>query len=393
MMDIREIISEVVRKECEAYRLVELGLLPSVEEGVEMILPLVELPDDSFGEERARFYKWRKEFLCLFYTRIDYEGFIRREKDNSSFRRFLFAIKKRITGCLREDWKDTTIDKDLAVPPSTFAFKLSRMLGEELYERELPFITSACMPSDLEDLCRRSCHACFPIGKEELFARLKKDDTEFWDILYQTVKRLTELVTSGQYVSIQYRKEIIQDAWSDTALFLYGKTMAGELPEFESAYHFRNYIARVCLNKLRESIRKNINLEVSLDVPGGIPDEELPLFDEDAGNMPQALTGVMEDIDTGNDEEVGRMLTLVLWDKIEPWYSQLTKNIEDKVKLLFEHYVDGLPYNTIVAAQGYGKSEKELKRLENKMRQDAVRTRRLLKQRFMDLLQKTKSDE
>lgn len=387
-MDKREIISELVCKECEAYSLIELGILPSVEEGIEMILPWVELPDDSFREDAACFHKWRKELLHLFYVWIDYEGFVGREKKALSFRRFLFAMKKRITGRLREDCKDATIDKDLAVPPQTLAFKLSRMLDEELYEKALPSLSSVCMPSDLEELCRRSCYSCFPVGKEGLFVRLKKKDTEFWDILYQTVKRLTELVTSGQYVSIQYRKEIIQDTWSDAALFLYRKITAEDIPEFESASHFRNYIARVCLNKLRESIRKNISSEVPLNVPGGIPEAEFQLAGEDAGNNYPVLTGVMEDIDMENNEEVSRMLTAVLWDKVEPWYSQLTKDIEDKTKLLFLHYAEGLPYDAMAAMQGSGKSEKELKRLENKMRQDAVRTRRLLKQRFMDLLRK-----
>ena len=142
------------------------------------------------------------------------------------------------------------------------------------------------------------------------------------------------------------------------------------------------------MNKLRESIRKNISSEVPLDVPGGIPEAEFQLAEEDAGNNYPVLTGVMEDIDMENNEEVSRMLTVVLWDKVEPWYSQLTKDIEDKTKLLFLHYAEGLPYDAIAAMQGSGKSEKELKRLENKMRQDAVRTRRLLKQRFMDLLRK-----
>lgn len=387
-MHKRDIIAELVRKECEAYRLVELGVLSSVEEGIEMILPLAGLPDDFWGGNPDCFRKWRKELLCLFYARIAYGDFVRREKKNYFFRRFLFAMKKRITGRLQEDWKGTTIDKDLAVPPQTLAFKLSKMLDGELYEKELLFIASACMPSDLEDLCRQSCYSCFPIGKDELFVRLKKDDTEFWDVLYQTVKRLTGLVTSGQYVSIQYRREIIQDTWSDAALFLRKKITEGEIPDFESAYHFRNYIARVCLNKMKESVRKNSSSEVLLDIPGGVLDAGFLLLEEDPGYDCRVLTGFMEDIDMENEEEVSRMLTVVLWDKVEPWYSQLTKDIEDKTKLLFLHYVDGLPYDAIAAMQGNGKSEKELKRLENKMRQDAVRTRRLLRQRFMNLLRK-----
>lgn len=74
-MTIQSAVTELVRKECEAYRLVDLGLLSSVEEGVSMLLPVFETADLSVLDDFARFRVWRKEVLLLFYRQLDYAGF------------------------------------------------------------------------------------------------------------------------------------------------------------------------------------------------------------------------------------------------------------------------------------------------------------------------------
>ena len=73
-MTIQSAVTELVRKECEAYRLVDLGLLSSVEEGVSMLLPVFETADLSVLDDFARFRVWRKEVLLLFYRQLDYAG-------------------------------------------------------------------------------------------------------------------------------------------------------------------------------------------------------------------------------------------------------------------------------------------------------------------------------
>ena len=78
--------------------------------------------------------------------------------------------------------------------------------------------------------------------------------------------------------------------------------------------------------------------------------------------------------------------TVVLWDKLEPWYSELTRGIEEKTELIFLHYVEGLSYEEIAAMKDTRVSVEGRSRLVGKLRQDVVRTRRLLKLRFVELL-------
>lgn len=388
-MTVREIITELVRKECETYRLVGFGLLSSVEEGVERLLPLSGVADASVFDDLNRFRNWRNELLRSFYRQLDYTSFLEREGESVAFRHFLFHLNKRITFCLRERWKEPTIDKDLSVPPRTLAFKLSVMLGEELFRREQPAFSSVGMPSVLDEICRKACRECFPLELDGLLVRLKKEDSEFWNDIYLTVKRLTDCVTSGQSISIQYKKEIIQDTWGDASLLLHDKVVAGVIPVFETSLHFRNYIARICLNKCREAVRRNNLPEIFMSVTGEMNPGEFPDAGEERPDR-DLWTGSLVDIDCDNEEEVGRCFTVVLWDKIEPWYTELTKGIEEKTELIFLHYVEGLSYEAIATMKGKGLTGDERNRLENKLRQDMVRTRRTLKQRFIEILKKSR---
>ncbi|MBC8602687.1 sigma-70 family RNA polymerase sigma factor [Parabacteroides acidifaciens] len=388
-MTEREVITELIRKECEAYQLIGFGLLSSVEEGVERLLPLLGKVDSFVFNDYTRFSAWRKEVLHLFYKQLDYAGFIRREGLNAPFRRFLFYLKKRITGYLREQCKEPTIDKDLAVPPETLAFKLSAMLDDELFRNDYPWFLSADSPAQLEEVCRESCRNRFPIGLDGLLVRLKKDDPEFWNGLYLKIKKIAQNVTSGQSVSILYRKEILQDTWSDTSLLLHDKVMGETVPEFETSLHFRNYIARICLNKCREAFRKHNLPDISLTETGEVTAD---LFQSAGEEIPETclLANGLADIDCENEDEVGRCLTVILWDKLEPWYTELTRDIEEKTELIFLHYVEGLSYDAIAAIKGVDMPGKEQDRLAGKLRQDVVRTRRTLKLRFVELLKRNK---
>ena len=64
---MENLISEIIRKECERYRLVEWGLLSSVEEETDILCSLLSLPADETWEDRERFKQWRKELLTFLF--------------------------------------------------------------------------------------------------------------------------------------------------------------------------------------------------------------------------------------------------------------------------------------------------------------------------------------
>ena len=383
-MTIRDVITELVRKECESHRLIDLGLLASVEEGVDLLFPKFEADGLSVLRDADRFRIWRKEVLQFFYRKLDYAVFVRNAWLSDVFMRYLFALKKRQIARLRERHKAPTIDRDLAVGGRTFAFKLSGMLAEELFRQKRSALLSAETPDKLEEICDLCCRAIFPIDMAGLLERLKKNDTPFWDDLYLTIEKIAQTVTFRQSVSIQYRKEVLQDIGTDTFFLLRKKIGQEEFPAFETALHFRHYIARICLNKCREAVRKYNLSDIELTLTG-----EMSLEVEEEETVEVDLpNGGLDGIDFDNEEEVGFCLAAVLFDKWEPWYSVLTRGIEDRIELLFLHYVEGLSYEEIAVGKGVETSTEERRRLVNKLRQDAVRTRHLLKWRFVELLKK-----
>ena len=359
-MTIRDVITELVRKECESHRLIDLGLLASVEEGVDLLFPKFEADGLSVLRDADRFRIWRKEVLQFFYRKLDYAVFVRNAWLSDVFMRYLFALKKRQIARLREQHKAPTIDRDLAVGGRTFAFKLSGMLAEELFRQKRSALLSAETPDKLEEICDLCCRAIFPIDMAGLLERLKKNDTPFWDDLYLTIEKIAQ--------TVPLRKKIGQE----------------EFPAFETALHFRHYIARICLNKCREAVRKYNLSDIELTLTG-----EMSLEVEEEETVEVDLpNGGLDGIDFDNEEEVGFCLAAVLFDKWEPWYSVLTRGIEDRIELLFLHYVEGLSYEEIAVGKGVETSTEERRRLVNKLRQDAVRTRHLLKWRFVELLKK-----
>lgn len=383
---IQEILTELVRKECETYRLMDWGLLTSVDEGVTLLLSAYPSVDPSILADWDRFRDWRSEVLHHFYERLDYAGFLAHTIETDAFRRFLFVLKRRIVSSLHQQCQEPTIDKDLAIASATFAFKLSALLDEELFYETLPVLRSVETPIQLEHHCRNRCQQLFPIDIDHLMMQLRKDDSEFWNDLYLTVKRIAHLVTFGQSVSIQYRKEIVQDVWTDSSLLLHEKVLQMSAPEFESSLHFRNYIARICLNKCREAIRKHQLPDISLTVTGEMPPD---FWDED--EKPQNMEGIdsyLVTMDLDNKDEVEHLFAMILWDKLEPWYSDMTHGIEDKIELIFLHYVEGLSYEQIALHREMNVSGEALNRLIAKLRQDAVRTRQALKQRFYRIIEK-----
>ena len=112
------------------------------------------------------------------------------------------------------------------------------MLDEELFQKERPVLLTVDTPVILEEICWDYCRSFFPVGMENLMIRLERDDPEFWNDLYLTIKKIAHAVTSGQSVSIQYRKDVLQDVWADTSLLLHGKVVEKNIPTFETSLHF-----------------------------------------------------------------------------------------------------------------------------------------------------------
>lgn len=382
---MRFILAEIIRKECEDYQLVEMGLLASVESGIELVYS--RFASTAAGElaDAGQFLTWRKAVLQFFYQSVRYNAIFREGKDEQRFQRLLFSLKNKVLNIYKERYTGETIDASLAVPPRTVAFRLSRMLAAEQYRDESVYLDEIQMPADIERLYQQRCASYYPIDLKGFLQRLRVDDGDFWYELLHLVKQMAMKMASYLTVSNQYKEEVSEGTWEETYLFMKEKIRTETLPGMESALHLRNYLFRVCRNKGHEMIRIVVPDELS-----GFDDAFWVQVKESAEQDPPPFLDYV-DIDPGNNEEVSRALTIILLDKEEPWYERLTRDMADHTDILLQYYGEGHSYEEIAGRMKEGEAnltEAESIRQKNALRQTVSRTRRLLKQRFIELLRK-----
>ncbi len=367
---MKSILTEIIRKECEAYRLIDRGWLHSVEEGVGAIYSFAS--DNLSGElaDKEEFLVWRKHILLHFYRSVGFTA------DES----FLFDVKQKVLSSYRENYRGQTIDNDLAIPPHTVAFKLSPKMAKIQYHEEETTVGMMRTPAEIEQYCQLRCAIFFPLELEGFLFRIKLEDAVFGEELLRLIRVISRKMMSYIDISIQYKEEIMQDTWSDTYLFVTEKIKSDTLPPMESSLHLRHYIGNVCRNKAFEARRTN-------QLPGmmEVGDDFWEQLSETLVQEP-SVSILFDEVDINNKDEVNRALTIILLDRVEPWFGRLTKGVEEQTVLLLDHYADGKSYEEIVCGEKGYLNIFERKRRENNLRQTVSRTRRLLRERFVQLL-------
>ena len=375
---MKAILTEIIRKECERYRLIEFGLLSSVEEGVEKLLPLILTRFD--GDFNA-FSLWRKQVLDCFYAQLEYPSFLSRIKKDPTFYRFVYYMQKRLLNTIRKKSEKVELDKNLALSGRTIAFKTSKGLVEDTAFLWEAMLCNSVSPEELEFSCQKFCKKYFPLDFEKLLNRLKKNDLDFWTELFLLIKRLVVDVTSKNVSTISYKEEIEQDTWEKTSFFLQKKLSEGTLPELKSSAHFRHYILKVCINKCHESYRDSVDGKLVFTSDGNMFFEN-SFIEEDGGDWFDSL----EDVDVNNDSEISRALAYILWERLEPYYSRLVSGLEVKVTIFLLHYMEDKSYEEIVRMYHPDLPVSLSNKWQGKYRQDMVRVKKLLKKRLIEIL-------
>ncbi len=380
---MKSILTEIIRKECEAYPLFMMDFLLSVEDGVDVVYPYALEIYAGKWESEESFLSWRKDVLLYLYQSNGFTDAVSRiEEEYKSQPAFFYDLKNRRLRIYRERYKGKTIDQDLAVSPHTVAFKLSTLLANEQHTEEVKALKALRTPGEIEQYYQQRCAACFPLDLEAFVGRLKAEDKVFIDELLRLIRKIAGQLMSYLSISLQYKAEVLQDTWSDTCLFINEKVRNDNLPPLESSLHFRHYIGNVCHKKACEARRTNYPKEtVGLDET---------FWEQYKEVCPQEETSYvrLEEIDPENKDEVNQALAVILLDRIEPWFGRLTAGIEKKTTLLLSYYADGKSYETM-AREEKGLLLGKIKiRWENNLRQTVSRTRRQLRQRFVELLKK-----
>ena len=95
-------------------------------------------------------------------------------------------------------------------------------------------------------------------------------------------------------------------------------------------------------------------------------------------------------IDYNDKDSVQGYFIVILYNKEHPLHDALVKGYEDKVDKLFEHYIDGLSYEEMVARHcGITDSRKAAKECA-RLRQEIKRLKKSLLDRFDKMLEQYK---
>lgn len=381
---------EILTKECKDYKLITLGLLTSVEDGLNRVYPfLKEYKAEEIKKDISRFRNKVKEAL---YSQIHYGNMIGKQKGNSLLHGLLFQLKKKEVLAYKETYTEQTADKNLTVSQeNTLAFKLSRPFDQEQFKKECPKLRKIKDPSELKVFHEQVIRHYYPLDFAGIATRLKKEDMEFWDELYPLIQKQSEYTLNKEYkngikapVIDQYREDILQEISTDTYRFLFEKSKKKLGDELNTDLYFVNHLRQVCGFKYKEVIRRYEDKNLRI-----IPAETETLdslFDRNTV-YPQERKGYgsLEDLNIEDKEEISYALMEILELKKEPFYSRLTYKIEDKVAVLVKWVNEDKSYKEM-AEEHQELSAEEQKRLYDKIRKDTSRIRKILQQRFREIV-------
>jgi hypothetical protein len=97
-------------------------------------------------------------------------------------------------------------------------------------------------------------------------------------------------------------------------------------------------------------------------------------------------------IDPTDEVAVRNHMVLALYNENHPLHQELVQGYEETVKMLFEHYIDGISYDDIIIKRMGSMPEKEMIKNVARIRQEVKRVKEKLIKRFIKII-KSRKDE
>lgn len=389
-MNAKDFIKELVEKECERYDLIAGGFITGSDEVTEVLLQA--LPDFT-GVENAEsaFIRWKETFCRDFYTQLDYAGFLRAAKnDKSYFRPLVKRLIRNILYDLRRKHTSVTIDEELKTEfPRTLAYQLSVPLFSSLYavlaDKRNLFVT----PVQVEERCGQLARENFPLDFSALVDRLKKKDREFWNEIFAIIRRLAYGVLQSKFLTSDRRDEIAGEVSLESGTLLQRQLDDDELNHIQSAGYLRNYLRKVCFNKMQEYFKSSdkFSKEELLGEEEWKAVDCISVEDEPSGNID------LYDVDVTNKKElVAAIFSLLLGPDCRERQLLVGKD-ENKCRIFLMQIHQQMKYEDM-ACTLYGEMDgDQLKKTIVTLRQIVSRTRKVLIKRMVWLTGYLKGDK
>jgi len=380
-MNIKNEISEIVNKEYEKHELLYIGFPHISSELTDSIFLNVEGVD---AKDRRALVKHN------LYRRINYTSHVEKQKQinfRSNFSNMVKAFLHRELMRFRKEGGLSSLDKDIGLGKNV-SFFLSDMLFSDIYKIFKESNIKFDNPLMLKEFFVSIASNHFPLEFQTFLKQLKREDNEFWTIVYNLLIKLSTAVTNFSKVSSVY-KDIEKD---EVALESYEelKRIIKEDICFNDSEHFRSYSYQVCRNKMHEYERRNVmddkkikkeELEENMEAEKKLKE----IYESDQNEDFDSL-----EINVDNRYELSRLAAIILLDSKHPLREQLIEDEnKERIELLIEMSLDDLSYDEFIEEhyKNSDLSHEDKKRLNVNLRQDYSRIRKKIIKRLKTILE------
>lgn len=376
---------ELLTKENERYRLERLGLFRDVREEA-VVLARMFPPDD--GEP---FHEWKNRCLREFYRIKGFGAFCRRNIQNPEFEAVTASQMRIYLRKLFETSEQTDTDKYLAPDNDTLSYALEPDLFQEIYTLRFSQIPAFGNTQELDGYCRNLVHSHFPVPEPRIINGMKTNKGFYWEKFYLKLKPITAAFC--YQMSRISGDNNIHDIWSDTCISVNRAVVEQRLKEPVDARSIISYSVGVLKNKNKEIARSRAKAPTDIDTIQYklTAEDEEKYFNNPVTkpeNFPSQAGSLANYIDFSDKTSVQGYFIVILYNKEHPLHKELIKGVEDKVQRMFEHYIDGLSYEDIVAKHFGVKTGKEQTKECARVRQEIKRLKASLYDRYRKMLEK-----
>ena len=375
---------ELLTKESERYRLERLGFFRDIREEAELLASRFPPKEDE------TFAQWKSRCLREYYRHKGFSAFCRDNIDTPGFEMLVRTLINTHLQNVFNSSPRTETDRFLAPDLDTVSYAMPQSLFQELYTIYFSAMPSFGNTSELDRFCGSIAGERFPVDEARIIGSLQENDNFYWEKFYTKLRPITDAFCY-QMSGITGTNNT-HDIWSDTCISVNRAVVEHRLKEPVDSKAIISYSVGILKNKNKELARSKARTPVDVDTLQyrltAEDDEKYfnnPITKPE--NFPSQIPSLSTYIDYSDKESVQGYFVVILYNKEHPLHDTLVKGYEDKIGRMFEHYIDGMSYEEIVARH-YGITDgKKLTKECARLRQETKRLKNNLLERFYKMLE------
>lgn len=374
---------EFLTKENEKYRLDRMGFFKDIRK--EALFIASKFPP----EEGETFAKWKSRCMKEYYRLRGFSIFCRENIDNPEFESTVKSLTHTHLKKLAAASEKTDTDRFLAPDGDTLSYAMPPWLFQELFTFCFSTLPSFGNPSELDSFCCRMAGDNFPVEESRIIGCMKENNQFYWEKFYRKLRPIADAVCF-QMSGISGSSNT-HDIWSDTCISTNRAVVEHRLKEPVDSKAIISYSVGTLKNKNKELARTRARTSVDIDSIQYrlTEDDDEKYFNNpvtDPKNFPSQISSLDSYIDLTDKDSVQGYFIVILYNREHPLHDRLVKGYEDKVQKMFEHYIDGLSYEEIVARHCGTAGPESLAKECARLRQEIKRLKKNLTDRFDKML-------